>query len=211
MFSLLDARRAALRARYAEPHRAYHGQAHIDAMLRGLDALGDTVANRAAAELAVWYHDAIYDPAASDNEACSAALLRAEVGGVAGAAVLDLAELMVRLTAGHTLPLDMPDAWRADCAYFLDLDLAVLGAPPPEYDAYERGIAAEYVPIHGANRYRAGRTAFLRGLLRRPSLFHTDRFNAALDRPARANIRRAIDALRLEDAAGELRERAADA
>lgn len=192
MFSLLDARRAGLRARYAEPHRAYHGQAHVDAMLRGLDALGDAVVNRAAAELAAWYHDAIYDPAASDNEARSAALLRAEMAGLADRGLLDQAELMVRLTAGHALPPDVPGAWRGDCAHFLDLDLAVLGAPPPEYDAYERGIAAEYVPVHGEDRYHAGRAAFLQGLLRRARLFHTDRFHAALDRPARVNIGRAI-------------------
>ena len=197
MFAQLDARRAGLHARYAEPHRAYHGQAHIDAMLRGLDALGDAVTNRAAVELAIWYHDAVYDPAASDNEARSADLLRAEMVGLADPGLLDQAELMVRLTAGHALPRDVPPAWHGDCALFLDLDLAVLGAPPPEYDAYERGIATEYIRVHGEDRFRAGRTAFLQALLHRPSLFHTSRFNAALDRAARANVQQAIAALAL--------------
>ena len=163
MFSLLDARREGLRARYAEPHRAYHGQAHVDTMLRGLCELGDAVADPAAMELAIWYHDAIYDPAASDNEARSAVLLRAEMAGLADPVLVAKAELMVRLTAGHALPPEVPTAWRADCAHFLDLDLAVLGAVPATFDAYERGIAAEYLPVHGAE----GLPRWARGVLAR--------------------------------------------
>lgn len=194
MFSSLDARRAGLRRRYAEPHRAYHGQSHIDAMLHGLHGLGDAIADPAAVELAIWYHDAIYDPAAPDNEARSAMLLRQEMAGLADPALLDAAETMVRLTAGHTLPPRLHGPCRDDCALFLDLDLAVLGASPGAYAAYEHGIAAEYLPVHEGAAYQAGRRAFLLGMLDRPRLFHTDRFHAALDGPARANLRRALDA-----------------
>ena len=192
MFSLLDARRAGLRARYAEPHRAYHGQAHVDAMLLGLRELGNAVADPAAVESAIWYHDAIYDPAAGDNEARSAALLQVEMAGLADPALIAKAELMVRLTAGHALPPDVPGAWRADCAHYLDL--AVLGAAPATYDDYERGIAAEYRPVHGMEACRTGRAAFLCSLSARPRLFHTDRFHAALDAPARANLHRTLQA-----------------
>jgi predicted metal-dependent HD superfamily phosphohydrolase len=195
MFSLFNARYAGLRARYAEPHRFYHGQAHVDALLHGLYELADAVTDPVAMELAIWYHDAVYDPAAHDNEARSAALLRAEMAGLADPTLIAAAELMVQLTAGHALPPEVPEAWRADCAIFLDLDLAVLGAAPALYDAYEHGIAAEYLPVHGAAAYRAGRTAFLHGLLQRPRLFHTERFHVAFDAPARANLRRALGGL----------------
>ena len=195
MFSRMDALRAGLRARYAEPHRAYHGQAHVDALLRGLAALAGRVERPAAVELAIWYHDAIYDPAARDNEARSAALLEAEMAGLADPALLDAAALMVRLTAAHDLPPTVPAPWRSDCACFLDLDMAVLGASPDAYEAYEQGIAAEYQPVHGAEAYRAGRRAFLRGTLDRPRLFLTDHAHAALDAPARANIAAALERL----------------
>ena len=195
IFSLLNARRAGLRARYAEPHRAYHGQAHVDALLCGLGELGAAVASPAAAELAVWYHDAVYDPAMPGNEARSADLLRLEMAGLADPVQLDQAELMVRLTAAHALTPEVPDAWRQDCALFLDLDMAVLGETPDVFAHYERGIAAEYVPVHGAAAYRTGRAAFLRGMLGRPRLFITDRFHAALDGPARANIAAALNGL----------------
>ncbi|MBP0493681.1 HD domain-containing protein [Pararoseomonas indoligenes] len=192
MFAHLDACRAALRTRLAEPHRVYHAQSHVDSMLRGMAALPGPLAHAAAMELAIWYHDAIYEPAARDNEARSAALLRADLSGLVHPQVMGIAAEMIRLTATHDLPPDLPENWRHDVALFLDLDLAILGAATADYDAYERGIAAEYEPIHGRDAYRTGRAAFLRTLLDRPRLFHSDRFHAALDEKARANIRRAL-------------------
>ena len=194
MFGLMAARRAGLRVRYAETHRHYHGQAHVDALLRGLQDLQGRVASPHVLELAIWYHDAVYDPAARDNEARSAALLRAEMTGLVDAACLSAAVLMVERTADHLLPADLPDRQVVDCAYFLDLDLAILGAPPAEYDRYEADIAREYLPVFGADAYRTGRREFLRGQLGRARLFHTEMFHAALDGRARRNIRRALDA-----------------
>jgi predicted metal-dependent HD superfamily phosphohydrolase len=192
MFSILNERLAGLRRRYAEPHRAYHGQAHVDALLRGLAAEDGHVGNRAAVELAIWYHDAIYDPKAADNEARSADLLVAEMHRLACPSLLSAAESMVRATAGHALPPNCPDALRGDMAIFLDLDMAVLGAEPADYDAYEAGIAAEYMPVHGVANFHAGRAAFLRGMLSRERLFLTERFHHRLDAAARTNLRRGL-------------------
>ena len=194
MFSILSGRLAGLRRRYAEPHRAYHGQAHIDALLAGLAEEGQHIADPAAAELAVWYHDAIYDPRASDNEAQSAALLLRELDGLVSPAVLSAAAVMVRATADHVLPPGLSDALRGDVATFLDLDMAVLGAAPDIYDAYEAGIAAEYAPAYGSAKFQGGRAAFLRGTLDRERIFETERFHRRLDAAARANLRRSLQA-----------------
>lgn len=195
MFTALSSRLAGLRMRYAEPHRAYHTQAHVDAMLTGLAELGPAVANAAVAELAAWYHDAIYDPAASDNEARSAALLQSDMAGLADPAMLGRAGALVRLTASHTVPPDILPDLAGDAVLFLDLDMAVLGASPAEYDAYEQGIAAEYEPVFGRARFAAGRTVFLSGMLERPRLFLTRRFQDSLDSTARTNMRRALHRL----------------
>lgn len=181
----------ALRIRYAEPHRAYHTPAHLDAVLAGVAAASPGLAHPNAVKLAAWYHDAIYDPARTDNEERSARLLEHELPGLATPTQIVQAARLVRATADHALPDDMEPGLRADAAVFLDLDMAVLGAEPIAYDAYERGIAAEYVPVYGAERYRAGRVQFLQGMLARPRLFHTDAAHAALDLVARANMRRA--------------------
>ena len=190
--SALASRLDGLRRRYAEPHRAYHTQAHVDAMLRGLRDEAGQVTHPDAVELAIWYHDAIYDPAASDNEARSAALLRTELAGLADPALIAAAALMVEASARHRLPEATPDTLRDDAATFLDLDMAILGAAPADYDGYEAGIAAEYVPVHGEAAFRHGRRAFLNATLARDRLFLTDRFHAALDGPARANIARTL-------------------
>ncbi len=195
MFSLMADRIQGLRQRYAEPQRHYHDQSHVDALLAGLAELGGQVTHRAAAELAIWYHDAIYDPAAADNEARSAALLRGEMTGLADTACLQLAETMVLATARHALPPDLANDIRRDVATFLDLDMAVLGQAPAIYDAYEAAIAAEYLPVHGAAAYRHGRAAFLRDAASRERLFLTERFHLLFDAPARANLHRALQAL----------------
>ncbi len=63
----------ALVAAYGEPHRAYHGLAHVAHVFAELDGvpLSDP-----AVEWATWYHDAVYRPGRRDNEARSAALAR---------------------------------------------------------------------------------------------------------------------------------------
>ena len=195
MFTAISSRLAGLRLRYAEPHRAYHTQAHVDAMLAGLAALGPAMADPAAAELATWFHDAIYDPAAPDNEARSAALMGAEMAGLADPALLHRADTLVRLTAAHALPADIAPDLAGDAALFLDLDMAVLGAAADEYDAYEQGIAAEFTPVYGPDRFAAGRAAFLSGMLQRKRLFLSAPFHDRLDDAARGNIGRALHRL----------------
>lgn len=195
MFSVMAEIHENLRRRYAEPHRAYHGQSHIDAMLAGLASCQHLFASVEAVELAIWFHDAIYDPAAQDNEARSAALLLNELSGRVDAALLERTAQMIQATATHVVPLGLPPDLDRDTALFLDLDLSVLGADPTTYDAYERGIAAEYIPVHGQDRFLAGRLAFLKALIRRPRLFLTDESHDRLDTPARTNINRAIEEL----------------
>ena len=192
MFDAISRRLTGLRARYAEPHRVYHTQAHIDAMLAGLRALGGAVVHADAVELAVWYHDAIYDPAATDNERRSADLLRAEMSGMTDGTLLAQAEALVCWTANHRIPPGLPADQHEDAALFLDLDMAVLGGDHATFDAYERGIAAEYVPVYGWNRFGAGRTQFLLAMLERPRLFHSVQFDQRCDAAARVNMKRAL-------------------
>ena len=188
MFTALANRLNALRTRYAEPHRAYHTQRHIDAMLAGLHELGPAIANPAMVELAIWYHDAIYDPAARDNEPRSADLLQTDLAGLAAPLLLAQADRLVRATADHQRPQNLPAAEAEDLALFLDLDMAILGASPADFAAYEQGIAAEYLPVHGPAAYHAGRKTFLNDLRARPRIFLTDRFHAQLDAPTRQNL-----------------------
>lgn len=72
---------ADLVARYTKPHRAYHTPAHIEHCLEELKQVRHLVANPDAVEMALWYHDAIYDTRAKDNKEKSAKLALATLSG----------------------------------------------------------------------------------------------------------------------------------
>jgi predicted metal-dependent HD superfamily phosphohydrolase len=178
---------AQLAAAYGEPHRAYHDARHIDEVLGWFDRVADDVGWQQPVEvyLAIVFHDAIYQPGAKDNEARSAAWARSANVGVE--VDRDRVAALIELTARH----GHIEAADADAALFLDSDMAIVGAPPAAFDAYDRAIAIEYSTIP-ADAYRAGRRAFLAGLLAKPRIFLTDYFHARLDAQARDNLRRAL-------------------
>ena len=185
-----------LAAAYAEPHRAYHTAAHIAEVLRWYDWVAAEVGWRepTAVYLAALFHDTVYDPLAKDNEARSAALARQRLAAAASptvdATTLDRCADLILLTARHGALEPAAVAADPDAAHFLDCDTAILGAPPAEFDAYDAAVAAEYRQVPAA-AFRAGRRAFLTGLLARPRIFLSDRFHARLDAAARANLARA--------------------
>jgi predicted metal-dependent HD superfamily phosphohydrolase len=136
--------------------------------------------------LALWFHDAVYDPRGHGNEAASAqwaAWVLREAG--AGAAVVERVEALVMATCHSALP-STPDA-----RLLVDIDLAILGAEPARFAEYERQIRDEYgfvpEPV-----FREKRAQILRGFLERPALFSTPDYAGRLDAPARANLARAI-------------------
>jgi predicted metal-dependent HD superfamily phosphohydrolase len=65
---------AGLLAAYGEPARHYHNRAHIAALLLLAQQHADEMEDAEAAELAILFHDAVYDPTRSDNEQESARL-----------------------------------------------------------------------------------------------------------------------------------------
>ena len=197
---LPEAWRSRLVAAYGEGRRAYHTLGHVVEVLRHLawakERLGSlqraALDDEASVVVAVWFHDAVYDARAKDNEARSAALAREALAEVPVADPARVTELILATARHGTIE---PGADR-DLAVFLDCDMAILGARAADYDAYERGVAYEYAEAYPPAAFRAGRAAFLEGLAARPRLFATAIFHDAYDATARANLRRALAALR---------------
>src|SRR5688572_16576013 len=108
-----------LTARYAEPHRHYHTLDHIACCLRELDVdLGAAAPHdKSAVEMAIWFHDAVYDPKAKDNEARSAELASTvlNVGGFGDAFIEKVSDL-VMATAHVEAPADYDAQVLADMA-----------------------------------------------------------------------------------------------
>jgi predicted metal-dependent HD superfamily phosphohydrolase len=187
---------AAVQAAYAAPPRAYHHFGHVQEVLRDYHDVAASDGWRQPDEvyLAVLCHDAVYVAGASDNEARSAALARELVAQHLPDRGLDVDAIarLVELTARHGKLSG--DALDHDARLFLDCDMAILGAAPERYDDYEAAIALEYAAVPSP-LFRAGRAAFLAGLLAQPRIFLSDRFHDSHDAPARANLRRAHAAL----------------
>jgi predicted metal-dependent HD superfamily phosphohydrolase len=179
-----------LRTAYDEPHRAYHTARHIGACLRLLDDPSvQTLANVLhEVEAAIWFHDAVYDPRARDNEEASARLVERCLGdaGVASDVVARIAAY-VRATKEHV-------AEPLDGQLVIDIDLFILGESPAEFARFERDIRREYAWVDDA-AYVAGRTAVLRRFADRPSLYRMPLFRERYEAKARANIDVALRAL----------------
>lgn len=193
--------RAALAAAYATPPRAYHDFHHVEAVLRHYAAVaaGPGWTQPREVALAILYHDAVYAPGRSDNEARSARFALGQIArwqpdaGIDPARVAQLIELTAR--HGRWRPADFDaDPAPDDVRLFLDCDMAILGAAAAEFDAYDRGIADEYRGKLPRWLFRLRRRRFLRALLTRERIFLSDFFHARLDAPARANLRRALHA-----------------
>src|SRR5690606_41613732 len=83
-----------------------------------------------------------------------------------------------------------------DTRHFLDCDMAILGAEPPMFDAYDRAIAAEYRGHVPGWLYRINRRRFLKSLLARPRIYLSEFFHDRFDAQARSNLRRAVTSKR---------------
>ncbi|WP_101926951.1 MULTISPECIES: HD domain-containing protein [Luteimonas] len=190
--------RAALEAAYATPPRVYHNLAHVDALLQEFAVVAADTGWTQPVEvtLAILYHDAIYDARRQDNEARSAQLAADAIAQWMPQAGVDVARVveLIALTARHgaLAPGDFGRTPRDDdTRRFLDCDMAILGAPAAVFDAYDRGIAAEYRHVPRW-LFTLNRRKFLKQLLARERIYLDDGFHARLDAPARHNLRRAI-------------------
>jgi len=185
-----DAPYRALEVRYAEPQRAYHTLRHVAHCLDEFDAVRGLARDPVVVEMALWYHDAVYDPRARDNEERSATLA-SEVAarmGLSAARTLRVADL-IRVSTHAGLAPD-PDA-----QLFADIDLAILGRPGEAFDEYERQVRVEYAWVPEP-AFRAGRAAILNSFLDRPSLYGSDFFRRKYEESARRNLQNSLQKLR---------------
>jgi predicted metal-dependent HD superfamily phosphohydrolase len=171
-------------AAYSEPHRAYHTLDHLAECFAHLDASPVRPEDAAAVELALWFHDPIYDTKAADNEARSAHWARRALAALPSGDVARIADLI--LVTKHDAEPATPDE-----ELLLDIDLAILGATPERFAEYERQIRNEYAWVPD-DAYRAARARILDAFARRDPLYHTSHFRETLGSQARTNLRQSL-------------------
>jgi len=181
--------RGELIARYGEPHRKYHTTQHLDECFEKLDDIRPLARYPAEVELALWFHDAIYDVKRHDNEEKSADWARASAAaaGVSAEACERVYSLI--LTTRHKA---VPHG--TDAEILVDVDLSILGAAPERFDQYERQVREEYawVPEFVVRRERK---AILKEIRARSRIFNTTRFRDRYEQQARSNIERSLERL----------------
>lgn len=169
-----------LTRRYQEPQRHYHTLEHLAAMLHQ----GRQFPLDEEQIMAVWFHDAVYDPQSDQNEQKSARLASkwlAKAGWEVEA--IERVGRMVLDTRGHR-----PSTAQSEPV--LDLDLMSLAVTWPAFQTNTAAIRAEYAHVPDAE-FAAGRSAFFEQLLDRDRLFFTE-WGQSLEAPARDNLHRAI-------------------
>ena len=173
---------AALLAAYRQPHRHYHTPRHIADCLQQFDALRHEAEQPNAIELAIWFHDAIYDPYRSDNEQASADwAMRFLRENDLPAVLQGRVQALILATRHDAIATDH------DTAILIDIDLSILGSAADAYDIYRQAVRREYRWVPGP-LFRRSRRAVLESFLRRDRIFLTDPFHASHEARARDNI-----------------------
>ncbi|WP_121188584.1 metal-dependent phosphohydrolase [Nocardiopsis sp. Huas11] len=169
--------------RWSEPHRRYHTVAHLWDTLDAAERLRGEARDPDAVRYALWFHDAVYEGRAGEDEEESAALAR-RLLALMGAPPPLVAEVsrLVLLTRTHR-----PDEGDADGAVVCDADLAVLAGTPDAYLTYAAAVRAEYGHVPD-EAFRQGRLAVLRELLAVPHLYRTRYGREHWEARARSNL-----------------------
>ena len=178
-----------LHEHYSQGHRKYHNEVHIADCLDQLDSCGANVECINEVELAIWFHDAIYDVHATDNELQSAdwasRFLRTKN---VNESIAGRVHASIMATRHNVIPM------RPDEQLVVDIDLSILGRGTTEYDQFEVRIRQEYEWVP-RDVFCQKRAEILQSFLDRIRIYSTDWFAQNFEQQARTKLRRAIKRL----------------
>ncbi|MAT95969.1 MAG: hypothetical protein CL608_02280 [Anaerolineaceae bacterium] len=182
---------------YEGDGRFYHNLTHIQHTLDIADQLQEVAADFTAVQLALWFHDVVYDPRRSDNEGQSALYAFKKLQPLSvPVELLKEVSALIYATKRHETASDKPNVF-----VILDADLAILSAPPEQYDAYARAIRQEYSFVPD-EQYVAGRTAVLQKFLARSPFYFTEKMQVWGDTAVTQNLNRELAELKKRNTEG---------
>lgn len=177
---------------YDEPHRHYHNGRHIVECLREFDHARHLARQPAAVEMALWFHDAVCDPKAADNEERSADMAeRCLIEARLADAFIRSVRKLVMATKDHEAEAD------SDEAVMADVDLSILGQDEKRFAEYGEQIRREYEWVP-ASVFASKRAEILEGFLARRNIFQTELFRERYERNARRNLEASIAELKVQ-------------
>jgi len=169
-----------MEAHYTEPHRHYHDKQHLAHCLKQLDLAAAHIGQPAQVEMAIWFHDVINEPSASDNEARSAAFFRYFAEGAMDEPFISAVVDLILATTHREAPENL------DQQFICDIDLASFGCP---WDCYIKDTMNLREEFPGSeDDFYIGKRTFLWALLARDRIFQTEFFYDRYETQARKNI-----------------------
>lgn len=178
---------------YQETQRRYHSLQHLAECIAILNALPSSirldVATQAEIEMALWFHDAIYDVKGSDNEQKSANWAQKQLSDAGAAA--DAAQRV------HSLIMATKHDAKPQLAseqLLVDVDLSILGAAPSRFAQYDKQVRQEYAWVPD-DVFCEKRIAVLQQFLAHPFIYCTPYFRETREAQARENLQLAVTQL----------------
>ena len=175
--------------KYAEPHRAYHNLSHILSFFKIMDASEVQPKYPSVFQLAILFHDIIYEIGNKNNETHSAVFAAQRLTEHLPKKELNLLKNLIESTANHK-----PLSGETDLQLFLDFDIAVLAAPTEGYQKYALAIRKEFKK-YPTLMYRYGRRKVLRYFLQKERIYLTDHFFEKYELQARTNLQTELKSL----------------
>ncbi|MHA3083610.1 HD domain-containing protein [Acinetobacter sp. ANC 5383] len=170
---------------YLEPQRAYHQVQHIVECLALFEKVQSHIEDGLALQLAIFFHDVVYQPRSASNEQDSALWLRQQLAGALPQTQLDKIATWILATQQHAITSE------SDLAYLLDIDLAILGSSPARFAEYQQQIRQEYVWVD-EQIYQEKRNVVLRQFYLTQPLYQTRYFQQHYEQQAKTNLLQAL-------------------
>lgn len=180
---------------YMQPCRPYHNlSGHISDCLGNLEEVKALCPNPNLVELAIWFHDAIYETWDSENEHRSGLLAHFFITKLMGLPPMVATRVYhLILATKHRMP---PEQLSHDARILVDIDLVPLGVDPIQFETNCKNIRIEYSWVKPENLYFRERANILEEFLRRNSVYSTRYFREKYENQARLNLKKEIQRLR---------------
>lgn len=167
---------------YSSPSRNYHNLVHILQMIKLAYQFQSKLEHFHLINLAIFYHDVIYDASRQDNELKSWEFALNHLKPFClNKLELSFIKDSILATQGHQSQSN------SDIAYLLDFDLSILGKNWDTYSEYTRQIRQEYA-IYPDNMYIPGRIQVLNHFLESGSIYQTLDFKEQFETQALSNL-----------------------
>ena len=175
---------------YSSLDRFYHNLTHIEDCLSIFDQTKSLAVHPEEVELAIWFHDSVYDTRRNDNEQRSAEWAKAVIIQTGVRSVIAERVSYSILATHHNTEITDTDS-----QLMADADLSMLGREPVVFWQYEENIRKEYSWV-SESLFREKRIKVLQGFLDRQHIYYHQMYRNRFEEKARVNIEQAILKLR---------------